>query len=257
MKTKISIVTITYNSENTLEETIKSMVAQNYDNLEYIIVDGGSTDSTLDIIKKYEGVVTKFVSEKDEGISDAFNKGIKMATGDIVGIINSDDMLFDGALDKLNECYDADTDVYYGNALIIKENGEKSHILNSCADLSGMPYGFCIVHPATFVAKRAYDKYGLFDKNLRCCMDYDLLLRFYKEGASFKYIDETLSVYRMGGTNQKLRKITIDESCYVSIRYGGSKIYANFIKYKKKLLDVIRPLAHKFGIYNKRVKTIN
>ncbi|MBP3692407.1 MAG: glycosyltransferase, partial [Clostridia bacterium] len=208
---------------------------------------------TLDIIKKYEWVVTKCISEKDEGISDAFNKGIKMATGDIVGIINSDDMLFEGALDKLNECYDPNMDVYYGNALIVNENGEKSHILNSCADLSGLPYSFCIVHPATFVAKKAYDKYGLFDKNLRCCMDYDLLLRFYKENANFKYINETLSVYRTGGTNQKLRRITIDECCQVSIRYGGNKIKVNLIKYKKTIADFIRPLAYKMGIHSKRV----
>ena len=257
MKPKISIITITYNSEKTLEETIKSIANQNYDNIEYLIVDGGSTDATLDIVKKYESAVTKYISEKDDGISDAFNKGIRMATGDIIGIINSDDMLYEGALKKLSDNYSPEIDVFYGNALICDENGMEKHVLNSCESLSDLTYGFSIVHPATFVAKKAYEKYGLFDKNLRCCMDYDLLLRFYKAKATFKYIDENLAIYRMGGTNQKLRKITINESCYISIRHGGSKIKANAIKYKKIIFDIIRPLAHKMGIHNKRVENLN
>ena len=253
---KISIITITYNSEKTLEETIKSIKAQNYDNLEYIIVDGGSTDSTLDIVKKYSDVVSKYISEPDEGISDAFNKGILMAQGDIIGIINSDDMLCDGALIKLASAYDGETDVYYGNAMICDEDGVRTSILTSSKDLSSMPYSFCIVHPATFVTKNAYDKYGVFDKNIRCTMDYDLLLRYYKAGAKFKYLDENISVYRTGGTNMKLRKITIDEVRDISIRYGGSPMKANLIRLKKILVDKLRPVQKLLKIKNKRVRDI-
>ena len=249
---KISIVTITYNSEKTLEETIKSIASQNYDNLEYIIVDGGSSDKTLEIAEKYKNVITKIISETDEGISDAFNKGIAMAEGDIVGIINSDDMLYENALNELAGAYDEKTDVYYGNALVCDEEGNHLHILNSSEDLSAMPYGFCIVHPATFVTKKAYDKYGTFRKELKCAMDYDLLLRYYKKGAVFKYIDKTLSVYRTGGTNMKMRNRTIKEVRDVSVYHGGNPIKANMILVKKKLRDKLKFIK----ISNKRVKKI-
>lgn len=253
---KISIITITYNSEKTLEETIKSIKSQNYDNLEYIIVDGGSKDSTIEIIKRYGDVVSKYISEPDEGISDAFNKGVLMAQGDIIGIINSDDMLCEGSLNKLASAYDGETDVYYGNAVICDEKGKRLSILTSSEDLSTLPYSFCIVHPATFVTKKAYEKYGFFDKEIRCAMDYDLLLRYYKAGAKFKYLDENLSVYRTGGTNMKLRKITIDEVRDVSVRYGGSPAKANFIRLKKILVDKLRPIQKFLKIKNKRVRDI-
>ena len=98
MQPKISIVTITFNSESTVEDTIKSVVSQDYPNLEYIIIDGGSKDGTLEIVDRYRDRIAKVVSEPDKGISDAFNKGIRNATGDIIGIINSDDILLPGAL---------------------------------------------------------------------------------------------------------------------------------------------------------------
>lgn len=99
---KISIITITYNSEKTIEETILSIINQNYQNIEYIIIDGGSKDNTLNIINKYKTKISKVISEPDNGISDAFNKGIREATGDIIGIINSDDILNIDTLNELN-----------------------------------------------------------------------------------------------------------------------------------------------------------
>lgn len=248
-KIKISIVTITYNSEKTLEETINSIKAQNYENLEYIIVDGGSSDKTLEIIKEHNGIVTKFISEPDEGISDAFNKGIGMAEGDVIGIINSDDMLFDGALDKIAEMYDEQTDVYYGNIMVCDEDGKHLHVLKSSEDLSGMDYNFCMAHPAVFVSKKAYDKHGVFRKELKCAMDYDLLLRLYKAGAKFMYTDNTLAVYRTGGVNMKMRKRTIKEVRDISIYHGGSKLKASLIALKKKLRDKLSFIK----IKNKRV----
>lgn len=251
-KIKISIVTITYNSEKTLEETINSIKAQNYENLEYIIVDGGSKDKTLEIVEKHSDVVTKVISEPDEGISDAFNKGVAMAEGELVGIINSDDLLFEGALDRLAEAYDGKTDVYYGNIMVCDEQGNNLHILKSYENLSGLPYNFCIAHPATFVTKEAYNRYGVFRKELRCAMDYDLLLRYYKAGAQFKYIDCNLATYRTGGVNMKMRKRTIKEVRDISVYHGGSKFKANAILLKKKLRDKLSFIK----IKNKRVSKI-
>ena len=119
---KISIITITYNSAKTLERTIKSIIEQKYENLEYIIVDGGSTDSTLEIVKKYDTWISKWVSEPDSGISNAFNKGINMATGNVIGIINSDDGLMPGALQAISDSYEDGVDVYRGKVLLWKED---------------------------------------------------------------------------------------------------------------------------------------
>lgn len=251
----ISIITITYNSEKTVRQTFESIRHQHYDKLEYLVIDGGSKDGTLKIADEYQDVITKIISEPDEGISDAMNKGIRLATGDLIGIIHSDDALVDGTLQKLAAIWDGKTDVYYGDAVIMSEAGEPTHILCGKEDLSGLPYGFCLVHPATFVAKKAYDKYGVFDKNLKCAMDYELFLRFYKAGARFRYIHENYAYFRSGGTNEKYRQRTINEVCEVSIRHGGSRVKAYGIKYKKMLLDRIRPyIGRRF--HNKRVQKL-
>lgn len=115
---KISIITVCYNSEKYLEETIQSVLRQNYQNVEYIIIDGGSTDNTVSIIDKYRQYITYFVSEPDNGISDAFNKGIRVATGDVIGIINSDDLLEEGALERVAQEYAPSVDWYRGDCKV-------------------------------------------------------------------------------------------------------------------------------------------
>lgn len=256
MSIKISIITITYNSEKTIRDTLDSIQNQKYDNLEYIIVDGGSTDNTLSIVNEYSKIVSTVISEKDNGISDAMNKGIRLATGDLIGIIHSDDMLVENALKMLNSSWDGQSSVYYGNVIVCNETGEKTHILKSSKDLSKMPYQFCLVHPATFVTKKCYEENGVFDLKYKCSMDYELFLRFYKAGEKFKYINKSLAIYRTGGTNQKYRRKTIDEVCNISIAYGGNKIKANCIKYEKIIKDIIRPYLNKLNVSNKRVQKI-
>ena len=120
---KISLVTITYNSEKNIEETILSIIQQDYDDIEYIIIDGGSTDNTLKIIEKYRHHIAKLISEPDKGISDAFNKGIELSTGQVVGLINSDDFLQKGSIKALVEFIGRNDgyDVYYGNSLMFSE----------------------------------------------------------------------------------------------------------------------------------------
>ncbi len=254
-KLKITIITITYNSARTVRETFESVRHQRYENLEYLLIDGGSSDDTLKIADEYSDIITRTVSEPDEGISDAMNKGIRMATGDLIGIIHSDDALTDGALERLAAMWDGKTDVYYGDAIIMDEKGSPTHVLCGKEDLSGLPYGFCLVHPATFVCKSTYEKFGLFDKHYKCAMDYELLLRFYRGGATFRYIHENLAYFRSGGTNERYRKQTIDEACEISIRYGGNRMKAYSIKYKKMIADKIRPLVGKM-IHNKRVQKL-
>ena len=177
---RISIITVTYNSAATLGDTIRSVRNQNYNDLEYIIVDGGSTDGTIQIIHDNEDIISTWVSEPDRGISDAFNKGIRMATGELIGIINSDDMLADGALSAIAEAIEGDTEVLYGNVTSFGE-GIKPYT-EVPGDLNGLYKSMVVLHPATFVKKSAYEKYGLFNVDYKCCMDRDLLLRMYSGG---------------------------------------------------------------------------
>ena len=253
---KITIITVTYNSENTIEDTFNSIKKQKYPNLEYIVIDGGSKDATLSIAEKYSDMITSLTSEPDNGISDAMNKGISKATGDIIGIIHSDDMLCDGALEKLAKEYDPKVDVYFGNAIICDTDGNAMHGLKPQLDLSKFTYEFCLIHPSTFVKKEAYSKYGVYDTSLKCSMDYDMFLRLYLNNATFKYIDFDFTRIRMGGTNQKYRRKTIDEVCHISIKHGGKKAKAKLIKYKKITKDHLRPFANALHITNKRRKKL-
>lgn len=247
MKNKISIITITYNSERTIEETIQSVINQKYENLEYIIVDGGSTDNTLNIVNKYKENITKFISEPDEGISDAFNKGIKQATGEIIGIINSDDMLNSNALNELNNVIEKEPkyDVYYGNGIIFDE--KSNYIYKPTNKIEDILKYMFICHPATFVKKTAYEKYGVFDIKYKCAMDFELLSKMYLNGAKFKYVDYECTWFRLGGTSRKKAIITRDESIEIAVKNGidrkKAQQYFNKIYRKQKYIELTKKIG--------------
>ena len=237
MNPKISIITITYNSEKTLEYTIKSVISQEYDNLEYLIIDGGSTDKTLQIIDEYRDNISYVVSEPDKGISDAFNKGIKAATGEIIGIINSDDVLLPGALQTIANNYEEGIDVYRGNTIIWDDINDAKL---STKPTMRFPIGRMIksvCHQSTFVTKSTYDRYGLFNVNYKYMMDADLLHRMYLGGAKFKYIDCDLAMFRLGGVTDSDYKKKLPEYRDMMISNGLSPIIAE--------LEIVR-----FSIYN-------
>lgn len=242
---KISIITITYNSEATLEETIKSVIAQDYPELEYIIVDGLSQDGTMDIVRRYADNISVVISEKDNGISDAFNKGIRAATGDVIGIINSDDMLMPGALQAVATQMRENTDVLYGKAYRLYEDGSTREYLPR--DLKIFTYKMPLVHPATFVRKAAYEKYGYFNVDYRYCMDRAVLYQMYRGGAGFQYIDEFLAYYRMGGTSEnQYWNGTLKEGEQISIDFGMNPIKAKVITVYKKLRYIVVLIVQKF-----------
>lgn len=224
---KISIVTITYNSEKTLEETIKSVILQNYPNIEYLIIDGGSKDNTLKIVEKYREKISFVISEPDKGISDAFNKGIQYATGEIIGIINSDDMLLPNSLMYLAENYDSKIDVYRGDLIIWNdETGEE--VLGISSEKYSL-YSFRgrkVCHPSTFITKRSYDKYGGYKLDFKYMMDEDILARLYLNGCVFKHINKPLAKFRLGGTTSNPYKNKLNELERLYTENGCSKIYA-------------------------------
>lgn len=222
MEPKISVITITFNSEATLEETILSVTTQDYPALEYVIIDGGSTDGTLDIIRKYQNKIQVVVSEPDRGISDAFNKGIARATGEIIGIINSDDILLPGALQKVADMYDSQVDVYSGLILFwdMKTNDTFPSYPDVTFDTLKLQYN--VAHPARFIRKDAYERYGLYQEDLRYMMDIELLCRFYKQGARFMLINSPLAKFRIGGTtNDPIYKKKEDYRAFVQ-SFGGT-----------------------------------
>jgi len=203
---KISIITVVRNAKNTVEQTILSVLNQSYDNIEYIIVDGASTDGTLEIIKNYElgirngefpNVSFHCISEPDKGIYDAMNKGIKLSTGEIIGIINADDWLENNALSEVAQLFinDPSVDIYHGlqpvwyNNLCTKIIGTDSSRLSS-----GM-----IEHPTCFVRKNVYENIGLFDCGYSIAADYDFMIRAKKQGVKFKLVPIILANFRWGG----------------------------------------------------------
>lgn len=200
---KISIITVTYNSEDTLKDTLNSVLKQTYDNYEYLIIDGKSTDNTINIIKEYEKKFKgklKYISEKDNGIFDAMNKGIKMSSGDIIGIINSDDVLahenvFQNVIDNIE-----DTDGVYSNLLMLDEKLEKPYRLFKSKKAS-KHFGWHMPHPTLYLKKEAYEKYGYFNIEYKVSADFDFMLRIIKQSVKLKYVDDYFVYMRHGGTS--------------------------------------------------------
>ena len=218
----ISIITVCYNSESTIVRTIESVLSQDYPNLEYIIIDGASTDNTMQIVSGYEAafrekdinLITK--SEPDKGIYDAMNKGITTASGDIIGIINSDDWLADSdTISAIAECFDRhNCATLYGNIVIVKNN--KPYRYWRGGKPRTFRYGWMSPHPSFFVKKEIYAQYGTFRLDCGVNADYELMLRLLeKEKVSTYWLNKTLAYMSAGGTSDsgvKTRIQSIDDN---------------------------------------------
>lgn len=199
---KVSIITVTLNSEKHIKNTMRSVLNQTYKNIEYIIIDGCSTDNTIKCIKEIEPQFKgrlKWISEPDMGIYDAMNKGIKMASGKVVGLLNSDDWYHNKAIEMLMKNYEEDIDIYNGDIYFVREAGEKflvkTNIRNSLDDITRY---MSINHPACFVHRRWYSKI-IYDDKYRIAADYKFILASFLKGAKFKYIKYYFTYMRIGG----------------------------------------------------------
>ncbi|MGV8149905.1 MAG: glycosyltransferase family 2 protein [Alkaliphilus sp.] len=251
---KVSIVTVCYNSVKTIEDTIKSVINQSYSNVEYIVIDGGSTDGTIDIIRKYEKHIAKWISEPDEGIYDAMNKGILLASGELVGIINSDDWFLPETIDVVVNSYrtNQDVTVFHGNCKIINEHNEyiKKPLANFKEEkFKSMP----INHPGSFIIKRAYDEIGLYSMNFRLASDYELILRFISKGKLFLYIDKTLTVMREGGVSSSDFVRSFNEARRVKHYYGCNRFLAGYYFLKSCSKTYIYKMLSQLPVINKYV----
>jgi glycosyltransferase involved in cell wall biosynthesis len=223
---KLSIITVCYNSEATIEDTIKSVLSQKTADVEYIIVDGRSTDRTMEIVGRYRDKIDVVISERDNGISDAFNKGIRIAKGQYIALLNSDDRYLDGAVGRFFQRVNNDTDVFYGNGLRLYSDGKvKKYMANP--DFTLLKQRMPIVHPSSFVRKSAYEKYGMYREDLKYIMDRACFLSMLQQGANFQYDKGFYTVYSMGGASDRSYLTgVVPESYRMDISNGTLKIIA-------------------------------
>jgi len=242
---KISIITVCYNSAKTIEKTIKSVVNQNYPNLEYIIIDGGSKDGTIDIINKYKDNISKFISEPDKGISDAFNKGVKLASGEIIGILNSDDWHELNTLETVaQELSTKQADYIIGCQKYWDENGG-SFIVHPDYQyrqkvLYRMPR---LNHASAFFKKSVYDSIGLFDIRYKYAMDYDFFLRAFLAGKKPIFIDRVFTNMNLAGASDRHALAAYRETAFIAPKKLVSLlffIYSTFKYLIRKMLTILK-----------------
>jgi glycosyltransferase involved in cell wall biosynthesis len=205
----VSIITTAKNSNSTIAHTVNSVLAQTYPEIEYIVVDGFSTDGTIEIIKSYGKKISKFISEPDDGIYDAINKGIMAAGGDIIGILNSDDVFYDDNIIKrvAEEFRQNDIDSVIGDVQFVDPMNIKK-ILRYYSSRNFHPgkfkFGYMPAHPSFYAKRQLFEKYGLYKTDYEIAADYELLIRFmYKNKISYKYLGMPFVNMRTGGVSTK------------------------------------------------------
>jgi len=229
---KIAIITVVYNNEKMIEKCIKSVLNQTYPNIEYIVIDGGSIDGTIDIVKNYKNRIARIVSEPDNGIYDAMNKGINLAKGDIIGILNSDDFYFDDyVIEKVVDNFNKyDTAAVYGDLIYVDTVDTDKvirHWKSGNFKYSKLKFGWMPPHPTFFVRREIYQTLGTYNLEYRISADYDLMLRFLgKFKISVSYLPEILVKMRVGGKSNKtisniIRKSLEDYRIIKNYRIGG------------------------------------
>lgn len=254
---KITIITISYNSALTIRKTIESIINQSYKNKEYIIIDGNSSDGTQNIVNEYKEQIDIFISEKDKGISDAFNKGITYATGDLIVCINSNDYLLPNSLNEVAKQYEEQIDLFCGNLLLWDPNTNYRCVIQPSLNFPKMPFLCKPNHQGLFVKKSLYERIGGYDINLHWAMDLDFLMRATRNKAQFKHINTNIAVFRLGGITDDSVFKKKKEYIYI-IRKNGGNIFQAYIFYcfmavtqtiKKTLelsgFDIIRRLRYK------------
>lgn len=247
---KVSIITVCYNSEKTIEDTIKSVKSQTYENIEYIVIDGGSTDSTNDIINNYSEIVDIHISEKDQGLYDAMNKGIKMATGDVVGILNSDDFFPSSNVISNIVCgFESNTSMVYSNLLYVKEDSPHVAVRLWKSKPFKCRYlrrSWIPPHPTFYARRELFSELGGYDLRNRLAADYELLLRFFiKYGSTSKHLDFTSVHMRCGGESNNSWKNIIKQNKEVYSAAKSHNIKVNFLrffalKFGRKVLEAYR-----------------
>lgn len=222
---KITVITVCYNSAKTVERTIKSVLAQNYDELEYIIVDGKSTDGTLEIIDKYRDEISVFISEPDQGLYDAMNKGLAKATGEVFAFLNSDDYYADSVLKSVNKYFsDNDVDLVSGNMYICM-NGINEKAVYDKSKKENMFFGVVYPHPALFAKRDLYIEYGGFDRSYQIAADSDWVMNVCLGGAKVLCVEDYFTYFSDGGISSRKRYLALEEEYRMALKYAERDEY--------------------------------
>lgn len=246
---KISIITITYNSAKSLPRALQSVQSQLYGDIEHVIVDGASTDGTTDLIKKYADQYknVRWISEPDKGIYDALNKGIRMATGDAIGFLHSDDVFYstDSVAHIARALEEEGVQVVYGDLQYC--NGEKvvrrwkSNDFNPCA----LKYGWMPPHPTVYVRREVYQEVGEYDEWFRISADYDMMLRIFTAGYRSRYLPEVLVSMEVGGASNKNTKARLSKTQEDYIVLKKNHVGAGYLTVACKQLRKVRQFIRK------------
>ncbi len=247
---KISIITVCYNSAATIRDTIESVLAQDHPSIEYIIVDGASGDGTMEVVREFSGKINVVISEPDKGIYDAMNKGIHAATGDVVGLLNSDDFYADNsAVSRLvQRMEEVGTDMVFAD-LVIVDAGNTERVLryyDSSAFHTGLlRYGWMPAHTTLLVKRELYEKYGVFSLDFRIAADFEMIVRlFHSAGASYTYLPVVVIKMRTGGlsTNGLKSSWVLNREIVQACQANGLKtsLPRVLLKIPSKLLEYIR-----------------
>lgn len=264
-KPLFSIITISFNSAKTIEKTIQSVLAQTFTDYEYIIVDGASKDSTVDIIKRYEPLFEgkmKWISEPDHGIYNAMNKGIKLSYGEIIGIVNSDDWLENNTLeilaDEISKVDNGKPVIMTGETLFHYSDGKTQRFPTSrkIYEHYSKKYRMGLNHPATFVPKQIYDKIGVFDENYKLYADADFVIRCYKNDIPVHFIHKVLSNMSDGGASNTRSTIELKDTLYKYKKHCKNNIEYSFYCVKAYVLWRILCITPKYMLrYYRKINT--
>lgn len=246
---KISIITVVWNNAETIKDAIESVLNQTYKDIEYIVIDGKSTDGTVEIIQTYKDRISKFISEPDEGIYDAMNKGVLAATGDIVGILNADDFYIDSdVISSVVEVFKKeDVDSVFADLVYVHPD-DLEKVVRYYSSKQFHPgkftYGWMPAHPTFFVKREIYQRYGLFKTDYKIAADYELLMRFlYTYRISYYYLDKVLIKMRTGGISTRSLKSnwTLNKEIVRACHENGIKtnMFKLSLKYFKKIFELI------------------
>jgi len=246
---KVSIVTVVYNAKSTIVDCIESVLSQDYPHIEHIVVDGGSKDGTCDRIAPYMKLLGAFVSEKDKGIYDALNKGINMATGDIVGILHSDDLFYEtSTVSKVvAEFEKSQADLVYANGMYVPKNDvsqvKRVYKAKPFAEYF-IDFGWIPLHTTIYVKREVFEQYGLYDDSFAIASDYDISLRWFKNPEIKKhFLDHWVVKMRLGGksTSTNLQKKKSTEDLTIIKRHELHGYFTLFCKVSRKIPQYLWP----------------
>jgi glycosyltransferase involved in cell wall biosynthesis len=246
----VSIITVCFNSEKTIRDTVESILSQDYSEIEYIVIDGGSTDGTLELLNEYRGRITKILSEPDYGIYDAMNKGISMSSGSVIGMLNSDDVYINASVvtELICAMTSANTDSVFADLVVVDQDNPleiKRYYDSSFFTPSRFRYGWMPAHPTFFVKKSVYDDVGLYSLDYKIASDYEMLIRILSvKKYTYTYLPKPVIKMRHGGASNSglyqswILNAEIVRACRVNGIWTALPLLA--LKIPRKLLGLLQ-----------------